>query len=177
MKRELCLAAVMVAGLGAMRAQDAPVPPAVKMGLWQNTATNTMTGLQIPPDVAAKLQAMGKPVPGSTPRTIVTQSCLTPDKWQKSFADMQQNKNCQFTNVHQSAKGMSGDMVCTTPGGASKGHLEASFASLEKMNGKMHMEVTTARQSQPIVMDMTFESVYQGEDCKGISPDSPKIIQ
>ena len=39
------------------------------------------------------------------------------------------------------------------------------------------MEVTTARQSQPIVMDMTFESVYQGEDCKGISPDSPKIIQ
>ena len=121
MKRELCLAAVMVAGVVAMGAQDAPVPPAVKMGLWQNTATNTMTGLQIPPDVAAKLQAMGKPVPGSTPRTIVTQSCLTPDKWQKSFADMQQNKNCQFTNVHQSAKGMSGDMVCTTPGGASKG--------------------------------------------------------
>ncbi len=177
MRRELGLAAVMLAGLAAMGAQDAPVPPAVKMGLWQNTATNTMTGLQIPPDVAAKLQAMGRPVPGSAPRTIVTQSCLTPDKWQKSFADIQQNKSCQFTNVHQSATGMSGDMTCTTPDGSSKGHLDASFASQEKMNGKMHMEITTARQSQPIVMDVTFESVYQGEDCKGISPDSPKVVR
>jgi hypothetical protein len=176
MKRGLCLITVMVAGVAGMGAQDAPVPPAVKMGLWQNTATNTMTGLQLPPDVVAKLQAAGRPVPGAAPRTIVTQSCLTPDKWQKSFVDMQQNKDCQFTNVHQSATGMSGDMVCTTAQGSSKGHLEASFGSQEKMNGKMHMELTTARQSQPIVMDVTFESVYQGEDCKGISPDSPKIM-
>ncbi len=41
---------------------------------------------------------------------------------------------------------------------------------------KVHMEITTERQSQPIVMDMTFDSVYQGADCKGISPDSPKIV-
>jgi hypothetical protein len=27
------------------------------------------------------------------------------------------------------------------------------------------------------VMDVTFDSVYQGADCKGISPDSPKIMQ
>jgi hypothetical protein len=177
MKRELCLVTVMVAGLAAMGAQDAPVPPAVKMGLWQNTATNTMTGLQLPPDVVAKLQAAGRPVPGAAPRTIVTQSCLTPDNWKKSFADMQQNKSCQFTNVHQSATGMSGDMTCTTAEGSSKGHLEAAFASQEKMNGKMHMEITTARQTEPIVMNMTFESVYQGADCKGVSPDSPKVVQ
>jgi hypothetical protein len=61
--------------------------------------------------------------------------------------------------------------------GSSKGHVDATFASQEKMNGKMHMEITTARQPQPIVMDGTFESVYQGADCKGISPDSPKIVR
>jgi hypothetical protein len=177
MKRELCLAMAVLAGSATALTQDVITPPPIKMGLWQNTATNTMTGLQIPPEVAAKLQAMGRPVPGAAPRTIVTQSCLTPDKWQKSFTDMQQSKNCQFTNVHQSATAMSGDMTCTTGDGSSKGHVDATFASQEKMNGKVHMEITTARQTQPIVMDMTFEGVYQGADCKGISPDSPKIVR
>ncbi len=176
MKRELCLVMAVLAGSATALTQDAIAPPPVKMGLWQNTATNTMTGLQIPPEVAAKLQAMGRPVPGAAPRTIVTQSCLTPDKWQKSFTETQQNKNCQFTNVHQSATGMSGDLACTSAEGSSKGHLDATFANQEKMSGKVHMEITTARQPQPIVMDVTFEGVYQGADCKGISPDSPKIV-
>ena len=177
MKRELCLLMAGLVGSVAALAQDVSAPPPVKMGLWQNTATNTMTGLQLPPDVLAKLQAMGRPVPGAAPRTIVTQSCLTPDKWQKSFTDMQQNKSCQFTNVHQSTTGMSGDIACTTGEGSSKGHMEATFPSQEKMNGKMHMEITTARQPQPIVMDVTFEGLYQGADCKGISPDSPKVVR
>jgi hypothetical protein len=177
MKRELCLVMAVLAGSATGLTQDAITPPPVKMGLWQNTATNTMTGLQIPPEVAAKLQAMGRPVPGAAPRTIVTQSCLTPDKWQKSFADTQQSRNCQFTNVHQSATGMSGDLACTSAEGSSKGHLDATFASQEKMSGKVHMEITSARQPQPIVMDVTFEGVYQGADCKGISPASPKIVR
>lgn len=176
MKRELCLVMLLLAGSAVMTAQDAVVPPAVKMGLWQNTSTNTMTGIQIPPEVAARMQAMGRPVPGAAPRTTVTQSCLTPEKWQKSWADMQGKNNCQLTNVKQSSTGMSGDVACTMAEGSSKGHMEATFTSQEKVNGKMHMEITTARQTQPMVMDMTFESVYQGEDCKGISPDSPKIV-
>jgi hypothetical protein len=177
MRRELCLVMAVLAGSATGLTQDVITPPPVKMGLWQNTATNTMTGLQLPPEVVAKMQAMGRPVPGAAPRTILTQSCLTPDKWQKSFTDMQQNKSCQFTNVHQSTTGMSGDIACTTGEGGSKGHMEATFVSQEKMNGKMHMEIMTARQPQPIVMDVTFEGVYQGADCKGISPDSPKIVR
>ena len=177
MKRELCLVMVVLTGSVAALAQDVITPPAVKMGLWQNNITNTMSGLQLPPDVLAKLQAAGRPVPGAAPRTFVTQSCMTADSWQKSFTDMQLKQNCQFTNVHQSAAAMSGDMSCTSADGtSSKGHMEATFASQEKMNGKVHMEISTARQSQPILMDMTFESVYQGADCKGISPDSPKIV-
>jgi hypothetical protein len=101
---------------------------------------------------------------------------MTPDKWQKSFADMQQRQDCHLSNVHQSATGMSADMVCTLAEGSSKGHMEATFVSQEKINGKVHMEITSARQTQPIVMDVTFAGVYQGADCKGISPDSPKIV-
>ena len=175
-KRELCLMMVVLAGSIAVGAQDVAVPPPIKMGLWQNTVTNTMSGLQLPPDVVAKMQAMGRPVPGSTPRTIVTQACVTPDNWKKSFTEMQQNKDCQITNLKQSTSSMSGDLSCTTPDGNTKGHIEAAFSSQEKINGKMHMEITTSRQPQPIVMDATFESEYQGADCKGISPDSPKIV-
>jgi hypothetical protein len=175
MKREICLLTVIAAGVVAMGAQDTPAPPPVKMGLWQNTTTNTMSGMQIPPEVAARMQAMGRPVPGA-PRTTVTQSCLTPDRWQKSVSQMQQNSNCQFTNVKQSASGMSGDVTCTTGDGASKGHLDVTYSGAEKMSGKMHMDVTSSRAPQPITMDITFESVYQGADCKGISPDLPKVI-
>jgi hypothetical protein len=102
---------------------------------------------------------------------------MTAESWQKSMTDMQQKQNCQITNLHQSATAMSGDMACTTPEGSSKGHMEATFPSMEKMNGKMHMEVTTSRQPQPIVVDSTFESVYQGADCKGISPDAAKVVR
>jgi hypothetical protein len=181
MTREFCLVIAVLAGSLAVQGQQAatvaPAPPPVKMGLWQNTVVNTMAGIQIPPEVAAKLQAMGRPVPGAAPRTTTTLSCLTPEKWQSSIADMQQKQNCQITNLHQSTTAMSGDMACTTTDGSSKGHMEATFANQEKMNGKVHMEITTARQPQPIVVDSTFESVYQGADCKGVSPDSPKIVR
>jgi hypothetical protein len=176
MKRELCFVLAVLAGSVATVAQDVPTPPPVKMGLWQNTITNTMTGLQLPPDVVAKMQAAGRPVPGAAPRTIVTQSCMTAESWQKSFTDMQQRQNCQITNVHQSATGMSGDMACTSADGSSKGHMEATFSSPEKMNGKMHLEVTTTRQAQPLMVDATFNSVYQGADCKGISPNAAKVM-
>ena len=72
---------------------------------------------------------------------------------------------------------MSADLVCTSErGGSGKGHMQVNFLSSEKVHGTMHMEMITQRQPQPIVMDMTFDSTYQGADCKGVSPDSPKVI-
>jgi hypothetical protein len=62
------------------------------------------------------------------------------------------------------------------PQGSSKGHIVATYSGQEKVNGKVHMEVAAESQTEPIVMDLSFESVYQGSDCKGISPDSPKVV-
>ena len=123
MKRELCLVMAVLAGSATGLTQDALTPPAVKMGLWQNTATNTMTGLQLPPEVVAKMQAMGRPVPGAAPRTIVTQSCLTPDKWQKSFTDMQQRQELSvYECARRVRRGCRAIWLCTTAEGSSKGH-------------------------------------------------------
>jgi hypothetical protein len=178
MKRKIGFAVVLVMACSvAMRAQDL-TPPPVKMGLWQMTNTGTVTGLELPPEVVAKLQAMGKPVPGAQPHTIVTQSCLTAEKWKKMFSDMQQNKDCHFTDQKMSSTGMSGDLACKSADGrtTSTGHVEVSFVSDEKMTGKAHVETVSTSMPKPMVMDMTFDSVYQGSDCKGISPDSPKIV-
>jgi len=54
--------------------------------------------------------------------------------------------------------------------------MEMSFVSTEKVHGTMHMEIVSERQPQPIVMDMTIDNTYQGADCKGVSPDTPKMI-
>jgi Protein of unknown function (DUF3617) len=149
------------------------------MGLWESTIVTKMTGLQIPPDVAERLKAMGRPVPGAEPRTIVTQSCLTPEKWQEMFTrSQQQRENCKLTNLKQDSSQMSADMECDPPGGGSaKGHIQINFVSQEKVHGISHIEAVSDRQPQPIVLDTTFDSTFQGSDCKNISPDSPKIVR
>lgn len=182
MQKLICFAVAILAFPATMPAQtsamSAPSVPPIKMGLWQSTSTITMTGFQIPPDIAARLQAMGRPLPTGQPHTTIIQSCLTSEKWQKMFTDMQQDKDCEFTNQHQSSSGMSADLKCKPSSGnrASSGHIEANFLSSEKVNGKVHIVTITDRQPQPIVIDMHFESLYQGADCQGIFPDSPKIV-
>ena len=179
MKRQLCFVmAMMVAQVAVLAQAPTLTAPPIKMGLWQTTNTSTVSGITLPPDVVARLQAMGRPVPGSQPHTTVTQSCATEEKWQKMFSDLQENKDCQFSNVKQSSAGMSADVTCKSANGSrtSTGHIDVTYVSSEKMTGKAHMETTMATQPKPIIMDMTFESAYQGADCKGVSPDSAKVV-
>ncbi len=156
---------------------QAPSTPPVKMGLWQGTTVSKMTGLQLPPEMVERMKQMGHPLPGSEPKTIETESCLTPEKWKEMFTRAQANETCKIENLKQDSSGMSADIVCDSArGGTGKGHLQVDFISTEKVHGTMHMEMTTQRQTQPIVMDITYDSTYQGADCKGISPDTPKVI-
>jgi hypothetical protein len=182
MKTLFCAAFVTLVSCAA-QAQNAAPPvqnaaePPVKMGLWQGTTTIKLSGLQVPPEVAEKMKAMGRPMPGSEPRTIETQSCLTPEKWKEMIAKMQDRENCKLTNVKQDATEMSADIACqTTGGGSAMGRVQANFLSSEKVRSTGHMEITTPRQPQAIIMDTTFDSTYLGSDCKGISPDTPKVI-
>jgi acyl-coenzyme A synthetase/AMP-(fatty) acid ligase len=179
MKRQLCFVmAMMVAQVAVLAQAPTLTAPPIKMGLWQTTTTSTMSGITLPPEVVARLQAAGRPVPGSQPHTTVTQSCATQEKWQKMFSDFQQNKDCQFSNVKQSSAAMSADIACKSMDGSrtSTGHLDVAFVSSDKMTGKVRMETIVASQPKPINMDMSFDSAYQGSDCKGVSPDSAKVV-
>jgi hypothetical protein len=165
--------AALVALSPVIHAQSAPP---VKMGLWQTTVVSTMGGIQLPPDVIEKMKAAGRPIPGATPQTTVTQGCLTPEKWQQSWQRAQQGGDCQTKNFKQDASGMSVDIECKSERGTSTGHMQIDFVSPEKAHGTTHMEIVTGRSPQPMVMNITMDSVYQGADCKGISPDNAKVI-
>jgi hypothetical protein len=172
-KTILCAAATLLALSSLAHAQSAPP---VKMGLWQNTVVSTMSGIQLPPEVVERMKAAGRSIPGAAPRTTVTQGCLTPDKWKESIQDAQSGQDCHVKNLKTDASGMSADIDCKTQGGNATGHTQITFVSSEKVHGVTHMEVVTERSPQPIVMDITMDSVYQGSDCKGISPDGAKVI-
>lgn len=149
-------------------------PPPIKMGLWKTTTTSAIAGLQIPPEVAAKMQAMGRSF--GQPQTVNTLSCITPEKWKQIF-NHQRDQNCQLSNQQQSSSGMSADITCTSSRGPeTTGHIDMTFDSDSQMHGKMHMTVNTQSQPQPMNIDTTMQSTYQGADCQGVSPDSPKVV-
>ena len=79
-------------------------------------------------------------------------------------------------NLKEDSSGMSADIDCKSDRGASTGHIQMTYDSTEKVHGTVHMEMTSERNPQPIVIDMKLSSVYQGSDCKGVSPDSAKIV-
>ena len=167
-------AALAAASVAApLHAQQAPP---VKMGLWQTTSTSTMTGFQLPPGVAEKMKQMGREVPGATPTTTTIQSCVTKEKWDEAFARPQQRENCTSNFTKRDATGITGTIACQTPRGSSKGTVNVTFAGDEKAHGTMHLETVTERQPQPIIMDITYDSVYQGSDCKGIQPGDAKVV-
>jgi hypothetical protein len=172
--RTAALLALAISAAAALHAQTAPP---VKMGLWDGTTSTAITGMNLPPEVAERLKAMGRPVPGSEPRIMQTQSCLTPEKWKEMLTRAQDRQNCQLTNLKQDSSRMSADISCgSSTGSSAKGHLDMIFISSEKIHGTLHIEAISPRQPQPIILNTTIDSTYQGADCKGVSPDTPKII-
>jgi len=147
----------------------------MKMGLWEITTTSKIK-LNLPPEVIAQLG--GKSLPGMGPQTFVSQVCMTPETWRDAYTKSQKNnKDCQYTNLKQDASGMSADVVCQSGKGTSTGHMQLTFVSMERTQGTMHMEMTDGKNPQPTIMDMTFDSVFKGEDCKGLAPGAAKLVR
>lgn len=179
MRKHICTLGMILAFLGgtfAARAQSSAPP--IKLGLWQTTSTATISGIQLPPEIAARLKAMGRPMPFGQPTTTVIQSCVTQEKWEQVFRDTQRNHNCHFTNRHQTPTSLTADMTCKSNNGEinSTGHIDVSFQNQEAIHGKVHMETVEPSQPHPVATDVHFEGVYKGSDCHGISPDSPKVV-
>ena len=111
----------------------------------------------------------GMTMPSMGPQT--TQMCMTQAWIDKYGAPVSQSKDCQLSNVHMTATGMTADMVCTgkMPG---KGTLSSSWSDGTTSTGKMHFTGSMQMGPNPLPVEWTleFSSVYKGADCGKVKP-------
>lgn len=161
------------------KAQELPATPPVKMGLWESTVTSTIGGMTIPPDVAARLQAMGRPVPGG-PHTVVTRSCMTKEEWAKSIERMNNSNEskCTYTNRSFTSSKFSFDMSCASEhGGVFTGHFEMLVDDPEHTHGTAHMKGEMGPNANPMTIDTTLSGHYLGADCGDVKPGEGKTVK
>lgn len=177
---QACLLILFAAATASAQTDALPAtPPPIKMGLWETSVTSQMSGFQLPPDVIAKLQAMGRPIPGA-PHTSVAQTCLTSEQWQKDFEQLHkpQNSDCTITKREADTHNFSFDISCKSQRGMEmNGHWEIHFVDEEHSHGSGHMTSDSpGPNGQPFAMDMTIDSHYLSADCGDVKPGTPKVI-
>jgi hypothetical protein len=137
----------------------------VKTGLWQTTATTTLSGsLGIPPEMAAKLtpeqrakfeQAMKKEGSG-TPKTRTYKSCLTEKNLTEDpFTDKDQGKmKCQETVIKSTSTDLEVRESCTDGTAKSDMHMSFHAASAEHVIGSGNVTTTMGGRTMNSVMKM-----------------------
>lgn len=189
MRVQICdLALTAVFGLATASAQtEIPFKP----GLWESNITSTVAGMQIPPEMQARLAQMPpeqqeriKNMMGGAPRTTVTHSCMTKeqfDKWNDSLHQgREKDEQCTHTNTIETGHERSFDLSCASPTAKSTGHVEMFVDSDEKGHGSVHMVRTATEGPQatkPITIDVKFDTHYVGSDCGAIKPGDAQLVK
>ncbi len=164
----LLLALAALTAARSARAQDI-APPPIKMGLWQNEFTTTMTGMENSP--------AGAHMGGD--RTSVNQSCLTPETWQRDLARMrEQQAKCTRSNMHQDAHSIAFDETCSTEHQfVTTVHFEATFEGGEHMHGVATAHTTGPSFPQGMTLNIHMSGHYIGADCGDIKPGETKTVR
>ena len=150
-------------------AQSDITPPPMKMGLWQSDVTVQMSGMP---------NGMSMP-----PRTITTQSCMTPETWKSDLQNMQTHRQqmaakCSTMNVQQDGHHYTADMQCAGQQGMTTTvHVDMQFDSDESMHGTTAATMSGApNMPQGMSMNSTIKSKYMGADCGDVKPGQGKML-
>jgi hypothetical protein len=189
MRKQVCCVALIAAFSTSVAFAQADIP--FKTGLWESNVTSNVTGVQIPPDMQARIaqmppeqQARLRSMMGGTPNTSVMRSCMTKeqfDKWNDSFHENKdKDEHCEHTNVTSNAHERAFDINCTSTRAKSTGHVEMYIDSDEKGHGSVHMVRTSSEGPQamkPITVDVKFDTHYVGPDCGNIKPGDAEPLK
>lgn len=180
----------MLAGvLGPVAVAQTDIP--FKPGLWESNITSTVSGMEIPPDMQARLAQMPpdaqeriRNMMGGAPRTTAVRSCMTKeqfDKWNDSLHESKdKDEQCVHSNETKTASERSFDLSCTSPTAKSTGHVEMFVDSDEKGHGSVHMVRTALQGPQamhPVTIDVKFDTHYMGSDCGDIKPGEGQPVK
>ncbi|HYK36336.1 DUF3617 domain-containing protein [Alloacidobacterium sp.] len=160
-----------------------------KTGLWESNFTSSVSGMQIPPDLQARLAQMPpdqrariQSMMGGGPQTSAVRSCVTKDqfdKWNDSLANKEKNADCTNTNVSQTAQDRVVEVNCTSSNSKTSGRVEMHFDSDEKGHGTVHMvrtELQGPQAMKPVTIDMKFDTHFVSSDCGDIKPGEGRPV-
>jgi hypothetical protein len=156
-----------VVGATLLAAPIAALAAHGKAGLWQitvsiNDSSAHMPDLsKLPPDVQARMRAMGVNVSGSS---ISVQHCMAATDFDTGHIPMSsgRDKNCANSNVSFTGNRMTADVTCTGSF-AGTGHFEANWDSDEHYTAEV--SVTGTRNGQPVTNREKIEGRYLSAQC------------
>jgi Protein of unknown function (DUF3617) len=149
------------ATLGLAQTAKTHTPP-VKMGLWEEDVTTTITGVQ---GVTAG------------PQKDVEQSCISPESWKHGLQGNNISQ-CETLNLHQTPHKMSYDERC---GSQKQGflvfHMDILIDSEEYMHGTAVAKITGSSTSQEGTWTSTVTEHYIAPDCGNLKPGEKKSLK
>lgn len=156
-------------------AADKITPLHVKLGLWENTVTHSMTGMpampaippdtlaKMPPEQRARIEAMMKQGGMGGPATNVSKYCITQEKIDKQTAFDVTQQTCTRTIVSSTGSRLEMKIHCEQKQAISDGTVVVEATSDESTKGTVHLVTNAAGRNMNV--DMTFSSKYLGPDC------------
>lgn len=158
---------------------SAQTPLNVKLGLWEVTSTQHITGMEmpqvppnvdlskVPPEQRARIEAMMKANQAKTsgqPTTI--KQCVTTEKLNRAlFDDREMDPSCKRTMVSSSSTLEEINIECS---GRQKmsGTVKIEATGPEAVKGTTHFMADM--EGKPITIDSTFAGKWVSADCAGV---------
>jgi hypothetical protein len=177
-------------GTTAIWAQDIK-PIDVKPGLWENTVTTQMSGMnmpsmpsvspdqlaKMPPEARARVEAMIKGGTGA-PQTSTNKACITKENLSKPIFD-NADKSCIYKLVSSSSSTQQIHVECTKGNSKTSGDLSFNRVDNEHLKGNMDMKTTgdastSGSAAQNMTIKMTFSNKFISSDCGDVKPSMGK---
>jgi len=153
-------------------AQDKITPLDVKMGLWESTHQNNVSGVTLPadmmarltPEQRAKMEAMIASRQGEGPKTTVSKSCVTREKLDKEYTFSEDREECTRTVLNSTPTKLEVKLVCADKDRKmkSEGTFHLDVVNSELVKGTIHM---TMSGESSMKMDNSFTARYLGASC------------
>lgn len=187
--KKILFASVMMFPV-AMWAQEIKID--VKPGLWENTTTSTISGLQmpanmpqltpeqmarIPPAQRAQMEAMMKGGAGA-PTTNTMKACVTAAQLSKPLFD-NGDKSCTYKMTGSSSSSQNIHMECNKGNTKMSGDVTLNRLDAEHVTGEASMKTTgdsstKGSMAQNMTIKLSFSNKFLSSDCGDVKPASDK---
>ncbi len=166
-----CLVAFVILASSLLWAADKLQPLDIKLGLWETTSTNTMSGAPpIPPDVLAKMtpeqrarfEQMIQARTG-TPTNHTHKYCLTKEKLEKDLSFGEDKGKCTHTIVASSSSVADVKFRCAENEATTEGTAKFQAVNSENVKGTVH--AVTTGSGHTMTIDVSLTSRYLGPAC------------